>query len=127
VKFVVPIPEKISLNKIYAGIHFRERMRHKDEYQMAVLASKIDRYEGLYPIHVKYHFKLTGSRLDIDNHVYMSKMTADALVACGVIGGDEQDFISAMTITAEKLKKGEDEVVEVEFIHTCNETASGPA
>lgn len=114
-KFTILIPEKISLNKIYAGIHFRERMRHKDEYQIAVLASKIARYEGSYPIHIKYHFKLTGSRLDIDNHVYMGKMVADALVACGVIPGDEQEYIGAMTITAEKLPKGESNQVEVEF------------
>ncbi|MEJ6011452.1 hypothetical protein [Novosphingobium aquae] len=114
-KFTITIPEKISLNKIYAGIHFRERMQHKEQYQWAVHTSKIDRYEGLYPVHIKYHFKLTGSRLDIDNHVYMTKMVADALVACGVIPGDEQEYIGAITITAEKLRKGEVNVVEMEL------------
>jgi len=113
--FTIPIPEKVSLNKIYAGIHFRERMRHKEEYQYAVLYAKIAPYSGLYPIHVHYHFKLRGSRLDIDNHVYMSKMVADALVACGVLAGDEQEYINGITITAEKAPKtGRDEVT-VEF------------
>lgn len=116
VKFTIPIPEKISLNKIYAGVHFRERMRHKAEYQMAVLASKIDRYEGEYPLHIHYHFKLTGTPLDIDNHAYMEKMVADALVANGVIPDDTQQYIGARTTTAEKLKKGEMDMVEVELI-----------
>lgn len=95
-------------------------MQHKEQYQWAVQASKIAPYRGLFPVHVKYHFKLTGSRLDIDNHVYMAKMVADALVTTGVIPGDEQDFISGITITAEKLKKGEEDVVEVELSPCCN-------
>lgn len=114
-KFTITIPEKISLNKIYAGVHFRERMIHKEAYYYAVQEVKIAAYSGLYPIHAHYHFKLRGSRLDIDNHVYMSKMVADSLVAAGVIPGDEQEYIGAMTITAEKIGKGEVDTVEVWF------------
>lgn len=86
-------------------------MEHKEAYWCAVLEAKIDRYEGLYPVHVHYHFKLRGTPLDIDNHAYMAKMMADSLVAAEVIPGDEQEYIGAITITAEKVGKvGRNEV-----------------
>jgi hypothetical protein len=88
-------------------------MEHKEAYWCAVLEAKIDRYEGPYPIHVHYHFKLHGTPLDIDNHVYMAKMVADSLVVAGIIPGDEQEYIGAITITAEKVRKGGTDEVEV--------------
>lgn len=115
VKFTIAIPEKVSLNAIYAGVHFSKRMEHKEAYWCAVLDAKIDRYEGLYPVHAHYHFKLRGSPLDIDNHVYMAKMVADSLVAVGIIPGDEQEYIGAITITAEKIGKGMRDEVQVEL------------
>lgn len=112
VKFIIPIPTKISTNKIYAGVHFRQRMEHKELYQEAVLFSQVKPYTGSFPVHIHYHFKLTGTPLDIDNHSYMEKMLADALVANGVLPDDTQAYIGARTTTAEKIKKGEpDEVV----------------
>jgi hypothetical protein len=114
-KLTFTIPEKISLNKIYAGVHFRERMSHKDAYYYAVLEARLLQYEGPYPIHIHYYFKLRGAPLDIDNHVYVSKMVADSLVAAQVIPGDEQEYIGAVTITAEKVGKGARDEVLVEF------------
>lgn len=111
--FTIHIPEKVSLNQIYAGVHFRERMRHKEAYFYAIKEAKIAPWQGLYPVHVKYHFKLKGTPLDIDNHVYMAKMVLDSLVAAEIIPGDDQTYVSAITITAEKIKKGEPDVVEV--------------
>lgn len=51
----------------------------------------------------------------------MQKMAEDGLVACGVIPDDTPKYINAITITAEKAKDDEDEVVEVElyFNTTC--------
>lgn len=43
----------------------------------------------------------------------MSKMVADSLVVAGIIPGDEQEYISAITITAEKVGKGARDEVEV--------------
>lgn len=87
-------------------------MEHKELYQEAVLFSQVKPYTGSFPVHIHYHFKLTGTPLDIDNHSYMEKMLADALVANGVLPDDTQAYIGARTTTAEKIKKGEpDEVV----------------
>lgn len=112
-KYVIPIPEKVSLNKIYAGIHFSQRSRHKNDYYLAVLSSKPKKYTGPFPVHVRYHFKLSGPSLDISNHAYMQKMVEDGLVACEVLPEDDQKFVSGITITAEKIAKGEDMEVVV--------------
>ena len=112
-KFTILIPEKVSLNKIYAGIHFRERASHKEEYQWAVLAAKVPKYEGAFPIAMHYHFRLKGSRLDVSNHAYMLKMVEDGLVACGVLPDDTPEFVGEVRITSEHLAKGGSDEVEV--------------
>ena len=108
-KFTIPIPEKVSLNKIYAGIHFRERSEHKDAYYLAVLSANVPRWPGPFPVAMHYHFRLRGSRLDISNHAYMLKMVEDALVHAHVIPADDQKYVSQVIITAEKAD--EDEVI----------------
>ena len=87
---------------------------------MAVRASKPrpQPFSGPYPVHIHYHFKLAGSRLDIDNHSYMGKLCLDALVAVGVLPGDEQKYVSGITITAEKIAKEHDNEVDV-VIHSA--------
>jgi hypothetical protein len=117
----VLLPEKVSLNRIYAGVHFRERSRHKDMYYMAVLASRPEQYVGDFPVAVHYHFKVRGSRLDISNHAYMLKMLEDSLVACGVLPGDEQQYVGRITITAEKADKTADDVAVI-HISTLNDS-----
>jgi hypothetical protein len=111
--FTVPIPQKVSLNKIYAGIHFRERSAHKEEYYYAVMAAKISRYPGPYPVAMHYHFRLHGTRLDVSNHAYMLKMTEDALVHAKVIEEDNPKYVGRITVTAEKAAKDADETVTV--------------
>ena len=102
-KFTIPVPEKVSLNKIYAGVHFRTRSKHKDMYRLAVMCAPTVRpYEGTYPVKMHYHFRIQGSRLDISNHAYMLKMVEDGLVQCGVIPGDEQKYVAEISMTAEK-------------------------
>jgi Holliday junction resolvase RusA-like endonuclease len=110
VKFTIPIPEKVSLNKIYAGIHFRERSDHKDAYYLAVLAANVPRWTGPLPVAMHYHFRLSGSRLDISNHAYMLKMVEDALVHTRVIPADDQKHVAQITITAERSDRSDVEI-----------------
>jgi hypothetical protein len=114
VKFTINIPEKISLNKIYAGVHFRERSRHKSDYHLAVMCSPGTwPYTGDFPVSMHYHFRLHGSRLDISNHAYMLKMLEDGLVAHGVLPGDEPKYVGQITISAEQTDKDEFDTVTV--------------
>lgn len=105
-KLTIPIPEKISLNKIYSGIHYRTRSRHKDAYRLAVMVSQPKPYSGPFPVECHYHFRLNGSRLDVSNHAYMTKMIEDGLVACGVLPDDDQKYVASITTTAEYVPKG---------------------
>jgi len=117
VKLTIRVPEKVSLNRIYAGIHFRQRMQHKEDYYYSVLEAEPKPWTGDFPIKCHYHFRLRGSRLDISNHAYMLKMIEDALVLAEVIPGDEPKYVSQISITAEKVGKDEDETVTVELSH----------
>lgn len=109
----VQIPEKVSLNAIYAGVHFRVRSQHKEAYREAVWASQPQVYDGLFPVHCHYHFRLSGSRLDISNHAYMVKMIEDALVANEVIPDDNQKYVAEIKVTTEYVKKGAPNEVDV--------------
>lgn len=112
----IPIPEKVSLNRIYAGTQFRERSAHKDAYRLAVMSAKgLRPYEGTFPVHVHYHFRLAGSKLDISNHAYMVKMVEDGLVANGVLPDDDPRYVGQITVTGEKVEKWEDDEVSVTF------------
>lgn len=111
-KLTIPIPEKVSLNRIYAGVHFRERSRHKQDYAIAVMASHPKPWTGDFPVSVHYHFRLKGTALDISNHAYMLKMVEDGLVACGVFPDDTPQYVASINVTGEKIKTG-DEVVTV--------------
>lgn len=110
-KITIPIPEKVSLNRIYAGVHFRERSAHKDEYHMALMSVPgLEPWTGSFPVAVHYHFRLHGTRLDISNHAYMLKMVEDALVDAEVLPGDDPRFVGSITITAEKSDADEVDV-----------------
>jgi hypothetical protein len=112
VVITIPIPEKISLNKIYAGVHFSQRSKHKDAYYWAVFSANPKPYTGSFPAVCHYHFKLRGTELDISNLSYMTKMTEDALVACGVLPDDTPKYVNRIILTSEKIGKNEaDEVV----------------
>lgn len=102
----VPVPEKVSLNAIYRGIHFRQRHKHKEHWRWALLTLQPQPYQGEYPVACHYHFRLVGNRYDVSNHAYMMKMAEDALVTQGVIPDDTQRYVAAITITAEKLPRG---------------------
>jgi hypothetical protein len=110
VKLTLPIPDKISLNAIYAGVHFRTRTSHKQKYHNAVWSANPKPYTGIFPVHMEYHFRLHGRALDVSNHAYMLKMVEDALVHAGVIPDDTPKYVASITITAEKSKADEVDV-----------------
>lgn len=111
--YTIKLPEKISLNRIYAGIHHRVRSAVKEDYHYAVMEAKPKKYQGSYPIEMHYHFKVGGKPLDITNHAFMVKMIEDGLVERGTIAGDEPHFVSKVSITSERAKKGQEDIVVV--------------
>lgn len=109
----IPLPEKISLNRIYAGVHWTKRKAWADSYHLAVLVaarqSQISAFSGPFPCRVEYRFKLRGKTPDASNLAFMQKLTEDGLVACGVLPDDSPQYVEAVTLVTGKG----DDVVEV--------------
>lgn len=104
------VPEKLSLNKIYAGVHWQKRQEYTDEWHLAVQVSKPKRstvYVGGFPADCHYHFRLPGMKMDISNHAFMVKLIEDGLVRCGVLPDDTQKTVASITITAEQSDANE--------------------
>lgn len=122
-KLVIPIPEKVSLNKIHAGVHWTKRSKWRNDYHLAVRCSKPKKYTGSFPAIFHYHFKLKGRSLDSTNMAFMCKLVEDGLVESGVIPDDSQKYVYTHFPTYEKIKTGDEEVVVSildSFPQVCN-------
>jgi len=84
ISFEIPMTKKeigqYSLNKIYAGLHWTIRKRQADYIhslvQTTLFAGKVPRKMFNKPVKVTISY---NSRLDIDNHSYLSKLIVDGL------------------------------------------------
>jgi len=96
---------KISLNKFYAGIHYRERMTIKEHYkwsiksQTKVVFSKHDKYN------VTYDFEFKSRPLDASNTVGMIKIIEDLLFE-----DDKYNIVLSVKMTS---RKGESDKVTI--------------
>lgn len=115
-KFTINIPEKISLNKIYSGIHWRKRAAQATAFHWAVHRARISAYSGAFPCHIEYRFKLHGKRLDSSNLAYMTKLLEDGMVQCGVIPDDSPKYVASTTM----VTGVGDDVVEVTILPTSS-------
>lgn len=104
----VPLPTKVSLNKIYGGVHWSTRKRHKDEFREAMWACQPKPYEGTYPVQVTYYFQFKGRKLDSTNCSYMAKLLEDALIEEAVIPDDAPKFVAKTVLVP---CQGENEVL----------------
>ena len=96
----IPIPEKVSANAIYAGMHWAKRKKLVDLYHQALVeyrARKIDT-----PCRLVFNFTFKGRALDADNCVFMAKMCIDGMRAWGMIEDDTPEHIAAITISSIK-------------------------
>ena len=110
-KFTLPVLEKISTNKIYAGIHWTRRNKHKEAVRGLgyLVKGKITEF----PVKLKFTFKLKGRVLDCSNLSYMGKMYEDMFVKSGLIPDDTPKYISEVTYVS---TKGDNEV-DIEFTY----------
>ena len=76
---------KISTNKIYAGVHWRQRKQQKDQYLILTKneMKKLDKIEKKIELEFIFYFK--SRVLDSSNCSYMGKLLEDCLVAHGVL------------------------------------------
>jgi len=103
----LPLPEKISANKAYAGQHWAVRKKQADLFHQALLEFK-NKYEiEEYPITTTFIFRFKGRLLDVDNCFYMAKLLIDGMRGINLIKDDTPKYINEISITVEK---GKDEV-----------------
>jgi len=110
VKLTLPIPLKLSLNVIYAGVHYRVRKQHKDLYRELVWALVREKYTGEYPVIITYHFKFKGRKLDSSNCAYLVKLMEDGLVHADVIPDDNRKYVAGSFSFVDEGKWDEDQV-----------------
>lgn len=105
-----PIPQKISTNKIYAGMHFRSRKKIVDLYHNYFIDQKGKTIEH-YPVDITYIFTFKTRPLDSLNTAFMAKMIEDSLIKHGVLQDDTPEFVESSTLISKKGEKDEVEII----------------
>lgn len=105
-KITIPIPEKLSTNKIYSGIHWTKRNQHKNLYRNYFLDIKPNQnYE--FPVEITYIFRFKSKWLDNTNATYMAKLIEDSLIKQGFIPDDSPDYVNGTHIFCYKGNRDE--------------------
>jgi len=91
---------KLSLNKIYAGIHWTQRTKNKDTYGMIIKSQFKEVLSKEYRYKVSYEFNFKRNALDASNTVYMLKMIEDI-----IFEDDTYKIIPELNIKSQKAKE----------------------
>ena len=103
-KYQFPLPEKISTNEIYAGVHWNIRSKHKNNWRSVLCHwfKKIPQPEVPFILEIEFHLKRL---IDCDNCGYMSKLIIDCLVHSGIIADDNPKVIKGINTRIFKTKE----------------------
>lgn len=108
-----PIPQKVSLNAVYSGIHWAKRKNLADTYHMAVkvalIQAKLPQIKE-FPVDVTYEFTFKKNALDSSNCAFMAKMVEDSLVTNGFFPDDTPKYIRSVKYIS---KKGDCDEIKV--------------
>lgn len=104
---LIPLPEKLSLNKLYSGVHWSKRKKMADEWHMVTLPFKRKLKPERLPTGVTYDFRLKGNLLDVSNLAGMVKLLEDSMVLNGILPDDSPKYVREITMS---VCKGNNEV-----------------
>lgn len=99
IEFVIPIKidSKLSLNSIYSANHWACRERQSKQIhkfvRLSLLAQKISKKLFENPVEINFCW---NSKLDLDNHGYLTKLIIDALKGY-LIKDDTKKYISQIS------------------------------
>lgn len=103
----MPLPQKVSTNAIYAGMHWAKRKKIADTYHRAILPFKgLKIYTPVQRLLFTFTFK--GKLLDCSNCSFMAKCLEDAMVMNGLLPNDTPAEVRSIAILV--LKGNEDRV-----------------
>ena len=106
IKFEFDLPEKVSTNAIYAGIHWGKKKKLADlyhDYMIQFRKTKVP--DELYPVEIAYVFEFKSKPLDTTNCTYMAKLMEDGLVKHGILKGDSPEYVQGTHIYSSKGKR----------------------
>ena len=97
------LPQKLSTNNIYEGVHWATRKKHKDIFRWAFIevASKIKPVDNCC---LEFEFEFKSKPLDCDNCSYMAKLLIDCLRHYNKIEDDTPEYIKSIKISSAKGK-----------------------
>jgi hypothetical protein len=108
-KIKIPLPEKISSNKMYAGVHWATRKKWVDTYHTSLIEYRNFRIEN-YPVDITYIFTFKSIPLDTLNCSMMAKMLEDGMRKWGILQDDSPKFVQFSGIYS---KKGTEDSIEI--------------
>lgn len=112
--FKVTLPEKISLNKIYAGVHWSKRKELADLFHSEFLDKKNLKVKQ-YPVWILYEFHFKKNALDSLNCAFMAKCLEDGMVTQGILKGDAPDLVHASMLTTQKSDQYQSDTVIIKI------------
>ena len=106
---LLALPEKVSTNAVYSGMHWSKRKDLADLYHLSLYPHrKVQTKE--YPVEITYRFRFKGRALDTTNCTFMAKLIEDGLVANAIIKNDDPEHVYASHIYSTKGRKDEVEI-----------------
>lgn len=104
--FFIPlkITKELSLNQIYAGVHWNKRKNQKDAICLLTknaLEGKAVKFDA--PVCIEMSF---CSRLDVSNHAYLFKMIEDTLRGLKIIKDDTDKYVKKVVMSKQSEFKG---------------------
>lgn len=118
-KFKIDLPDKVSANATYAGVHWAKRKKWKDNMLLACLCFK--RAESIEKIvDVDYTFYFKSRALDSENCAFMGKMITDCMVKYGILQDDSIKYVRRVSYESRKSPNKTD-YVEIELTEVSND------
>lgn len=113
-KITMDIPYKVSTNKIYSSVHWRERKEIADMYHMFILSER-GKFEPVedFPVFIMYRFIFEKNALDSLNLAFMAKMIEDGMVREGILPDDSPKYVTTSILDT---KKGDKDQIEIHII-----------
>jgi hypothetical protein len=109
-EITIDLPEKVSTNKYYSGMHWTKRNKLKDMYLFEV-KSKIREIQKIdNPVNIEFYFFFKSRALDSSNCSIMGKMIEDSLVKIGILNDDTYKHVRKVSYTS---NKGEKDYVDI--------------
>lgn len=109
---------KVSSNKIYAGMHWRNRAKMKENYKLLLYNDLIKIKPIKHKVNLDFKFYWKGKALDSSNCSYMAKMIEDCLVEKNILSNDSIKEVGEISMESLKAGKNENDYCILE-INSC--------